>query len=79
MAAEVRTLATRCAAAAKEIDVLITTSVGQMESGSSLVSEANQQVHAAVASIEQVATLIAETTRSAKGQSAGLGEVARSV
>jgi methyl-accepting chemotaxis protein len=75
VAGEVRTLAQRSAAAAKEIKALITESVGQVEAGTHMVGNAGQTMAEIVASVKKVSDLIAEIAAASQEQSAGLEQV----
>ena len=75
VAAEVRNLAQRSAAAAKEIKVLIGDSVGKVEAGTKLVDAAGRTMGEIVASVEKVSALIAEIAAASQEQSAGIGQV----
>ena len=75
VAAEVRSLAQRSAAAAKEIKGLIGNSVDKVESGGRLVADAGQTMHEIVASVQRVSDIIAEITAAASEQSLGIGQV----
>ncbi len=58
VAGEVRTLAQRSAAAAKEIKTLISTSVDKVESGARLVQDAGQTMEEIVGSVQRVGDII---------------------
>jgi methyl-accepting chemotaxis protein len=75
VAAEVRNLAQRSAAAAKEIKALIGVSVEQVESGSKLVEAAGQTMGDIVLSVKKVSNLIAEIAAASQEQSAGIEQV----
>ncbi len=75
VAAEVRNLAQRSAAAAKEIKVLIGDSVGKVEAGTKLVDAAGRTMGEIVASVQKVSGLIAEIAAASQEQSAGIGQV----
>ncbi len=79
VATEVRSLAGRSAAAAKEIKELINTSVSNVDSGSRLVSQAGQTMGEVVSQVRQVNTLIAEITTASKEQSLGISQVGQAV
>ena len=79
VAAEVRSLAQRSAAAAKEIKGLITDSVHRVETGSELVDESGKTLEEIVASVKQVAEIVAEISAASYEQSAGIEEVNRAV
>jgi methyl-accepting chemotaxis protein len=75
VAAEVRSLAQRSAAAAREIKDLIGTSVDKVEQGSRLVGDAGQTMGEIVASVQRVTDIIGEITAAAGEQSDGIGQV----
>jgi methyl-accepting chemotaxis protein len=75
VAGEVRTLAQRSAAAAREIKALIEGSVERVDTGSRLVGEAGGTMQEIVTSVQRVNALIAEISAAAAEQSGGIGEV----
>ena len=75
VAGEVRTLAQRSAAAAKEIKVLIDDSVEKVGAGSRLVDEAGTTMQEVVASVRQVTAIMAEISAASNEQSAGIAQV----
>jgi methyl-accepting chemotaxis protein len=75
VASEVRSLAQRSAEAAREIKSLIGTSVGRVESGTRLVSDAGATMQEIVQSVRRVAEVIAGITEAAAEQSAGIANV----
>jgi methyl-accepting chemotaxis protein len=75
VAAEVRNLAQRSAAAAKEIKALIGDSVQQVESGTRLVDAAGKTMDEIVGSVGKVSELIAEIAAASQEQSSGIGQV----
>jgi len=75
VASEVRNLAQRSAAAAKEIKALISDSVGKVQSGSRLVGEAGQTMEEIVGSVKRVTTIMAEITAASVEQSSGIERV----
>ncbi len=79
VASEVRSLAGRSAAAAREIKGLIDDSVGKVESGSRLVSDAGATMQDVVQQVERVNQLIAEITAASKEQAIGIGQVGQAV
>jgi methyl-accepting chemotaxis protein len=79
VAAEVRNLAQRSAAAAKEIKTLIGDSVGKVEAGTKLVDSAGKTMQEIVASVKKVSDLITEIAAASQEQSAGIGQVNTSV
>jgi methyl-accepting chemotaxis protein len=79
VAAEVRTLAQRSAAAAKEIKELITDSTGRVDTGTSLVNEAGAQMEEIVAAVRRVTDLMSEISASSSEQSSGIEQVSGAV
>ncbi|MFN7726430.1 MAG: methyl-accepting chemotaxis protein [Rubrivivax sp.] len=79
VASEVRALAKRSADAAKEIKLLITTSVEQVECGTRLVGEAGSTMEEVLASVQQVSQIIGEISAAAGEQSRGLEQVNNAV
>ena len=75
VAAEVRSLAQRSAAAAKEIKVLIEDSVGRVQDGSHLVEEAGRTTREIVTSIKRVTDIMAEISAASVEQSGGIEQV----
>ena len=79
VAAEVRSLAQRSAAAAKEIKVLISTSVRKVEDGSRLVEDAGKTMEEIVASVNRVTHIMREITAASSEQSSGIEQVNQAV
>jgi len=79
VATEVRSLAQRSAAAAKEIKSLIGDSVGRVEVGSKLVAEAGATMDEVVASVQRVTDIMAEITAASQEQSAGIEQVNQAI
>jgi methyl-accepting chemotaxis protein len=75
VAAEVRNLAQRSAAAAKEIKTLINDSVDKVEAGGKLVDNAGKTMNEIVASVNKVSNLIAEIAAASQEQSSGIGQI----
>ncbi|CAN5899970.1 methyl-accepting chemotaxis protein [soil metagenome] len=75
VATEVRSLAQRSAAAAKEIKGLIGSSVEKVEGGTRLVADAGDTMREIVGSVQRVSHMIAEITAAASEQSDGIGQV----
>ncbi|HEX6999716.1 MAG TPA: methyl-accepting chemotaxis protein [Gammaproteobacteria bacterium] len=75
VAGEVRTLAQRSAEAAKEIKALITDSVQNVQSGSSLVEEAGATMEEIVNSIKRVTDIMGEISAASVEQSQGIEQV----
>jgi methyl-accepting chemotaxis protein len=79
VATEVRNLAHRSAAAAKDIKELIGDSVDKVEAGSKLVDEAGSTMADIVASITRVADIMGEITAASQEQSAGIEQVNQAI
>ncbi|MNT55320.1 Methyl-accepting chemotaxis protein IV [compost metagenome] len=79
MATEVRNLAQRSAAAAKDIKVLIGDSVEKVEAGSKLVDQAGRTMDDIVASITRVTDIMSEITAASSEQSAGIEQVNQAI
>jgi len=79
VAAEVRNLAQRSAAAAKEIKGLIGDSVDKVENGTKLVGEAGQTMEEIVTSIKRVTDIMAEISAASSEQSAGIEQVNQAI
>ena len=75
VASEVRNLAQRSAAAAKEIKELISDSVTQIDSGSKLVRETGETMTQIVASVQQVTDFMSEIATASSEQSSGIDQV----
>ena len=79
VAAEVRNLAGRSAAAAKEIKDLIQDSVLKVEEGSKLVDQSGAVLQEIVDAAQRVNTIVAEIAATTREQSAGIDEINNSV
>ena len=79
VATEVRALAQRSAAAAREIKVLIADSVDKIAGGSRIVSQAGQTIGNVVDQVRRVNDLIAEITVASREQATGVAQVAQAV
>jgi len=79
VAGEVRTLAQRSAAAAKEINVLISDSARQVESGSTLVGQAGDTMQEIVQAVRRVTQILSEIATASDHQSAGIAQVNEAV
>jgi methyl-accepting chemotaxis protein len=75
VAAEVRNLAQRSAAAAKEIKSLIGDSVDKVDAGTRLVDAAGKTMDEIVGSVKEVSDLIAEIAAASQEQSSGIDQV----
>jgi methyl-accepting chemotaxis protein len=79
VATEVRSLAQRSAAAAKEIKALISDSVDKVDIGSHLVEQAGDTMAQIVASIGRVTDIMGEITAASSEQSAGIEQVNQAI
>jgi methyl-accepting chemotaxis protein len=79
VAGEVRSLAQRSAAAAREIKALIADSVEKVESGTRQVAKAGSTMNEIVDSVQRVSNIIAEISTATQQQSAGIGQMNQAV
>jgi methyl-accepting chemotaxis protein-1 (serine sensor receptor) len=79
VASEVRNLAQRSAAAAKEIKVLITDSVENVEQGNRLVSEAGSTMQEVVNSVKRVTDIMSEITAASREQEIGIEQINQAI
>jgi methyl-accepting chemotaxis protein len=79
VATEVRSLAQRSAAAAKEIKGLIADSVAKVEVGNRQVDQAGKTMEEVVSSIRRVAKIMADISNASNEQSAGIEQVGLAV
>ena len=79
VAGEVRTLAQRSAAAAKEIKALIGDSVEKVAGGTKLVDEAGKTMGEIVTAVKRVTDIMAEISAASSEQSAGIDQVNKAV
>jgi methyl-accepting chemotaxis protein len=79
VASEVRTLAQRSANAAREIRMLISASVGQIQAGAGKVQNAGQAMGRIVSAIEQVAQTVDDISNATGEQAKGIAQVNQSV
>ncbi len=79
VATEVRTLAQRSAAAAKEIKELISDSVNKVEDGARLVDEAGTTMDEIVSSVKRVTDIMAEISAASQEQSSGIEQVNQAI
>ncbi|RZJ85063.1 MAG: HAMP domain-containing protein, partial [Massilia sp.] len=79
VATEVRNLAQRSAAAAKEIKGLIGDSVDKVSMGTMLVEEAGKTMGEVVSSVRRVSDIVAEISAASAEQSTGIGQVNQAI
>jgi methyl-accepting chemotaxis protein len=79
VASEVRGLASRSAAAAKEIKALIQDSVGRVAQGSRLVDQSGATLSEIVASVKKVTDIVSEIAAASAEQSSGIEQVNKAV
>ncbi|HTN65040.1 MAG TPA: methyl-accepting chemotaxis protein, partial [Burkholderiaceae bacterium] len=79
VAAEVRNLAQRSAAAAKEIKTLIDDSVDKVDTGARLVDEAGATMEEIVASVQRVTDIMSEITAASAEQTAGIEQINQAI
>ena len=79
VAAEVRSLAQRSAAAAKEIKTLIGDSVEKVGAGTRLVEQAGKTMNEIVTSVKRVTDIMAEITAASEEQSSGIEQVNQAI
>ncbi|WP_295952013.1 methyl-accepting chemotaxis protein [Rhodoferax sp.] len=79
VASEVRNLAQRSAEAAREIKVLISTSVERVDQGTLQVGQAGQTMDEIVGAIRRVAAIVTQISAASAEQSAGVNEVGQAV
>ena len=76
VAAEIRTLAQRSAAAAKQIRGLIEDTGQKVATGSELVTQSGQALEGLVGTVKQVSDIVADIAAASQEQSAGIEQVA---
>jgi aerotaxis receptor len=79
VATEVRNLAQRSAAAAKEIKALIEDSVQKVGSGAKLVDQAGRTMDEVVSSVKRVTDIMAEITVASREQSGGIEQANQAI
>ncbi|MDN4036173.1 methyl-accepting chemotaxis protein [Massilia sp. YIM B02443] len=79
VAGEVRTLAHRSAAAAKEIKELIGDSVAKVDAGSALVDEAGATMEQIVEAVRKVQAIMTEIRDAGVRQSSGIDDIGRAI
>jgi aerotaxis receptor len=79
VAAEVRALAQRSAAAAREIKTMIDASAAAIATGGDTVGQAGRTIDDVVVQVDKVSALIAEITAVSTEQASGIGQVGQAV
>ena len=79
VASEVRSLAQRCASAAKEIKVLIDASQQQVDAGNQLAQEAGTSIHRIVDGFGKVAAIMQEITAASEEQHTGITQIGEAI
>jgi len=79
VAGEVRTLAQRSAAAAKEIKALIDDSTGRIAGGAALAGKTGETMQGIVGGIDRVAAIMQEILASSREQAGGIGQVNQAI
>jgi methyl-accepting chemotaxis protein len=79
VATEVRSLAQKSAAAAREIKGLIGDSVDKVEAGSALVEQAGSTMREVVSGVQRVTDIMAEISAASGEQSAGIEQVNQAI
>ena len=79
VATEVRALAQRSAAAAKEIKALIGGSVHEVEAGAKLADEAGASITRIIGAAEQVSKLVADISTASQEQRAGIEQISGAI
>jgi len=79
VAAEVRNLASRSAAAAKEIKTLIHDSVSKVGEGTQLVDDSGQALREIVNGVKKVTVVMAEIANSSREQASGIQQVNQAI
>jgi methyl-accepting chemotaxis protein-1 (serine sensor receptor) len=79
VAGEVRSLAQRSSAAAKEIKELIDSSVTSVSAGSTLVHQAGDTMNEIIGAVQRVRDIMGEIAAASEEQSTGIDQVARAV
>ncbi|MCP5422000.1 MAG: PAS domain-containing protein [Chromatiaceae bacterium] len=79
VATEVRNLASRSAAAAKEIKDLISDSVSKVQAGAELVNESGGTLEEIVSGVKKVGDIVAEIAAASSEQAAGIDQVNQAI
>ncbi|KQW89079.1 hypothetical protein ASC94_21685 [Massilia sp. Root418] len=75
VAGEVRSLAQRSAAAAKDIKALIDASAGKIATGADMAGNAGKDMDAVIAAIGRVAGIMGDISHATREQSTGIGQI----
>jgi methyl-accepting chemotaxis protein len=79
VAGEVRNLAQRSAAAAKEIKELISTSVAKVDTGGKLVDQAGKTMNEVVTAVKRLTEIMGQITGASQEQSSGLDQINQAI
>jgi methyl-accepting chemotaxis protein len=79
VAGEVRNLAQRSAAAAKEIKELISTSVAKVDTGGRLVDQAGKTMDEVVTAVKRLTEIMGQITGASQEQSSGLDQINQAI
>jgi len=79
VAGEVRTLAQRCASAAKQVKDQVGESLDHVDTGSGLVAEAGKSMNELLSSVKQVTDIMGEISAASSEQSTGIEQVSLAV
>ncbi|QHA87206.1 methyl-accepting chemotaxis protein [Serratia rhizosphaerae] len=79
VASEVRSLAQRCAQAAKEIEGLINESVSRVQSGTSLVEDTGNTMEKIVLAVSHVRDIMAEIASASDEQTRGIDQIGQAI
>ncbi len=79
VAAEVRALAQRCAAAAKEVNALVGTAIVQVDEGAKLADQAGSSMVEIVAAIQRASEIMGEIDLATAEQASGIERVNRAI
>jgi methyl-accepting chemotaxis protein len=79
VAGEVRNLAQRSASAAKEIKTLIDDSVGKIDAGAQLVSQAGETMNDIMASVSRVTHIVSDIAAASQKQTSGIDQIGQAI
>jgi methyl-accepting chemotaxis protein len=79
VATEVRSLAQRCATAAREVKSLIDDMVGKVEAGGKFVTQAGTTMEEVVASIQRVTSIMGKIAAASREQEAGILQINQAI